>query len=310
MQDRIPVNPGRVLISPENGAPYYATMTRADNATQEGTPLNKNSLLKDATAALFGFGAYAVPDDVFGACAEFQKAFVNKYVWAKNAIGNTDVLVKATTETTFGSYSSRVTAYTTISLKNGVISLSNPVENMLDYLNGNYIQYNGHTYCISGYESIGNSKFALKGYEMTIGQETRYGTIGYVTSDDPNAYPVDDGYTYTALGQLGNKVQIATGSYTGTGTYGASNPNSLTFDFDPKIIFVFNRSEGYSGQNGIIWASDLTSSYAPRGYSYHYLDAQNDCKAKKENNTVSWYGNGTEQQMNTNGAKYGYLTIG
>lgn len=65
MKDRVPVNPGRVLITPENGsAAYYATMTRADNPTQEGTPLNKASLLKDATAALFGLGTDAVPDDV------------------------------------------------------------------------------------------------------------------------------------------------------------------------------------------------------------------------------------------------------
>ena len=52
--------------------------------------------------------------------------------------------------------------------------------------------------------------------------------------------PVIDGYTYTALGQLGNKAQIATGSYTGTGTYGSSNPTSLTFDFEPQIIFIAN----------------------------------------------------------------------
>lgn len=65
MQDRVPVNPGRVLIAPENGAaPYYATMTRADNPTQEGTALNKATLLKDSTAALFGLDATAVPDDV------------------------------------------------------------------------------------------------------------------------------------------------------------------------------------------------------------------------------------------------------
>ncbi len=65
MQDRVPVDPGRVLITPENGAaPYYATMARADNPTQEGTPLNKANLLKDATAALYGLDASAVPDDV------------------------------------------------------------------------------------------------------------------------------------------------------------------------------------------------------------------------------------------------------
>ena len=64
MKNRISENPGRVLIAPENGsAPFYATMTRADNPTQEGDPLNKNTLLKDATAALFGLGTDAVPDD-------------------------------------------------------------------------------------------------------------------------------------------------------------------------------------------------------------------------------------------------------
>lgn len=68
MKDRVPINPGRVLITPENGnAAFYATMTRADNPTQEGDPLNKNTLLKDATAALYGLGADAVPDDVLRA---------------------------------------------------------------------------------------------------------------------------------------------------------------------------------------------------------------------------------------------------
>ena len=68
MKDRVPANPGRVLITPENGsAAFYATMTRADNPTQEGDPLNKTTLLKDATATLFGLGADAVPDDVLAA---------------------------------------------------------------------------------------------------------------------------------------------------------------------------------------------------------------------------------------------------
>lgn len=64
MQDRVPVNPGRVKITPEGGSAYYATMVRADNPTQEGTPINKASLLKDTTAALYGLGTDAVPDDV------------------------------------------------------------------------------------------------------------------------------------------------------------------------------------------------------------------------------------------------------
>lgn len=90
MKDRIPVNPGRVLITPENGAAaYYATMTRADNPTQEGTPLNKNSLLKDATAALFGLGTDAVPDDVLAAIkTAIDSANANADTKAKIVVGS------------------------------------------------------------------------------------------------------------------------------------------------------------------------------------------------------------------------------
>lgn len=38
-------------------------LTRADEPTQEGTPLNKASLLTDAVAAAFGLGTSAVPND-------------------------------------------------------------------------------------------------------------------------------------------------------------------------------------------------------------------------------------------------------
>ena len=67
MQDRVPTpsQEGRVLITPEDGsAPFYATVTMADNPTHPGTPLNKETLLKDSTTALFGLTPTAVPDDV------------------------------------------------------------------------------------------------------------------------------------------------------------------------------------------------------------------------------------------------------
>ena len=66
MKDRVSANPGRVLITPEDGSgAFYATLAMADNPTVVGTPLNKASLLTDATAALFGLGPDAVPDDAF-----------------------------------------------------------------------------------------------------------------------------------------------------------------------------------------------------------------------------------------------------
>lgn len=66
MQDRIPLYPGRVTLTPVSGQANTYDMTRADQPTEEGTPLNKNTLLKDATAALYGLGSDAVPDEVLG----------------------------------------------------------------------------------------------------------------------------------------------------------------------------------------------------------------------------------------------------
>ena len=39
-KDRVPGKPGRVKITPENGTAYFATMERADDPIQIGTPLN------------------------------------------------------------------------------------------------------------------------------------------------------------------------------------------------------------------------------------------------------------------------------
>lgn len=65
MQDRVSLHPGRVTLTPVSGQANTYDLARADSPTQEGTPLNKANLLKDTTAALFGLGSAAVPDDVF-----------------------------------------------------------------------------------------------------------------------------------------------------------------------------------------------------------------------------------------------------
>ncbi len=64
MQDRVPLYPGRVTLTPVAGQENTFDMARADQPTQEGTPLNKATLLKDTTAAKFGKDTGAVPDEV------------------------------------------------------------------------------------------------------------------------------------------------------------------------------------------------------------------------------------------------------
>lgn len=72
MQDRVPSpgQEGRMLITPEGGqVPFYATLEMADNPIQPGTPLNKQTLLTDVAAAMYGLDSSATVNDAFMALA-------------------------------------------------------------------------------------------------------------------------------------------------------------------------------------------------------------------------------------------------
>lgn len=69
MEDRIPTpgQAGRMLITPEDGsAPFYAKLAMADNPTNPGTPLNKETLLQDNTEIqIFGDSNNRTVDEAF-----------------------------------------------------------------------------------------------------------------------------------------------------------------------------------------------------------------------------------------------------
>ena len=46
---------------------------------------------------------------------------------------------------------------------------------------------------------------------------------------------INSGVDNEIASALSGFARIETGSYVGTGTYGASNPNTLTFGFVPKV---------------------------------------------------------------------------
>lgn len=189
MQDRVSLYPGRVKLEPVAGQANTYDLTRADQPTQEGTPLNKASLLKDATAALYGLPNTAVPDDVLSKI----KTLIN----SANANANT-------------------------------------------------------------------------------------------------------------------KARIATGSYIGTGTYGNSHPNSLTFEFEPKLVII-------SGEYLTIgYGSTITQPEwklwigQPNAY-VGYNNGNVKDTYKVEGNKFSWYNSdygSASMQLNYSGATYYYIAIG
>lgn len=110
--------------------------------------------------------------------------------------------------------------------------------------------------------------------------------------------------------------QVAVGSYTGTGSAGSSSKNSLTFDFEPKIVFItaenIHTTTLVNGRTiGPSWSSNAASG--------------GSITTEFSGNTVTWYchnaaiwsgnesfgGNLTaENQLNSSGVVYRYVAIG
>lgn len=352
MQDRVPLYPGRVKMIPVAGQANTYDMARADDPTQEGTPLNKATLLKDATAALYGLGTGAVPDDVLAELGRFQFGLGNEYIWEKNLrtvqktydLGTENPLYMCAYKWN-GEQSTviTVTYADDIDISPGnVASLKAPIYTVdvtwNDYSAANVLKgkfflaaldtgtiteniivkgsENGEASKRGSTQSYIGVYFPAKPVENV--QYTVIDQITYVNSPNANAYPpaVPDGFAYTPLGQLGDKPKIETGSYVGTGTRGPNNPNTLTFSFVPKILFIFKnnihsgfiREMEYAQMVIMTHVSVVTSSYNS-GVNFGketYLTWDDN------NKKVSWYSTASnaECQGNISGVTYTYIAIG
>lgn len=343
MQDREPTYPGRVTLTPVYGLANTYDMERADQPLQEGTPLNKASLLKDATAALFGLGTDAVPDDVLSQIYAFENNLGNMWVWGK---AEPDYLAPGTS-IDYGAEWKPICSITNTSLYiyysdsytivNGKAVLTNPssiagkdftgnVNYFKPPIIGKYIQLiNSSTYPAEGYNevykqasngdfkyeaptSFGNYLTLLSNFQTMSGN-----IIGYVLTST-NEAPTESGYVFKSMGQLGDKARIATGSYTGTGTYGASNPNSLTFAFEPKAIFMWAVNNGIRLPNELAATTYIAAIPANNAYYYGGFDypgqSRGQIKRSIDGKTITWYSTDPGYQLNSSAFTYYYLAIG
>ena len=100
-------------------------------------------------------------------------------------------------------------------------------------------------------------------------------------------------------------TKIAAGSYTGTGTFGSGNKNSLTLDFAPKRISIIHST-------GIGFGELIINGSTVYGYSNtNWAGAFLALEGSISGNTVSWY-NATDQgsQLNTSTETYLYVAEG
>lgn len=131
----------------------------------------------------------------------------------------------------------------------------------------------------------------------------QYNIINYVTKRQPvTGYAaIPAGTTIEYLGKLGDKARVQVVSYVGTGTYGQSNPNSLTFDFVPKAVFLFSADTynkcfvAYGDTTGFVFDSDATTvlHVSWNGKNISWFNTDNDLR-----------------QHNVSGYKYRAIAIG
>lgn len=115
--------------------------------------------------------------------------------------------------------------------------------------------------------------------------------------------------TITYLGQLGGGARIEVGSYIGTGTYGDSNPCSITLSKDSAIVFILQNGV-FAGvlsiYDSISGGFSLVVSSAGSGMSYYQFLRLNTFVS---GNTISWYHKDQAYQLNTAGLTYTWVAL-
>lgn len=113
-------------------------------------------------------------------------------------------------------------------------------------------------------------------------------------------------------------VSIETGSYVGTGTSGTSHPNTLTFDFIPKVLIVYPElpydTSGSSCSWGFICLNGMTNVQTSH-YGRGEPDSPIYVNLAWDGNSVSWNTPGRStsdgmNQYNGSGRTYYYAAIG
>lgn len=117
---------------------------------------------------------------------------------------------------------------------------------------------------------------------------------------------------YDLWGNVIPTVKIETGSYVGTGAYGSSNPNTLTFSFEPKVVFItgFWASLNNEDGNTVAILTDTT------GVIPIPTAETGSVVVTIEGSKMEWYSTrlissyAGSQQGNRNGYTYNYVAIG
>lgn len=296
----------------------------------------KNKILSNNTAALFGLGTNAVPDDVLAELGKYKQ-----YWWRRRELGHY-VLQEISISAPRPIYvnSSSVVTYTygssvTINQTDRTVTINNPQTlttqripnaSVFDPLIGSYyicdktmrhpdtgkeIMLANTLYFIPDGTTITNNgeNYYMATAAMKIStQKSAPGDWQYLHSSNRNAYPdsgTQDGYEYEYLGvpfdNAATSPKIETGSYVGTGEYGSNKKNTLTFSKKPLAVII----QAGDARRFAVLLNGCTSGNAVS------VGSGDQIYVSWTDTSVSWYNSETPSiQMNNSGITYLYMAIG
>lgn len=128
--------------------------------------------------------------------------------------------------------------------------------------------------------------------EETLSEETKT-TLGLGTDAVPDeAFNVLKTLVDSNTETITSGAKISTGSYKGTGTYGSSNKNMLTFDFAPKIwgLYQVDTDGSYYQQLAVMFPfKNITPTYGACVRPSGIEDTPGYWTIEVSGNTVSWW---------------------
>ncbi len=315
MKDRIVEHPARYQLVPVAGTTdQFDFVPVPGTITEAGTDLSKENLLSDATAAALGLSGDPTVDYAILQIAN-NGLLRNRYYWEKYArsytVNETPVSSRRVGNSTTTFYYSN--SYTEA---NGAIELDSPSTIILDNGDSGNITLN-NKYFTSSFDSHSivyhgnNTALTVGGYDLykecsilSVAITDTFDSIVWAyTSDGYPDFSTEDGYYYIPLGKLEMCSQIATGSYTGTGTFGSSNKNSIVSSFAVKMIFIISDTDGDFGfiipASATGFVQVVNSQYAGKNV------------VSVSGNTTYWYNaSDYNPQLNASGKTYRYVIVG
>ena len=113
-------------------------------------------------------------------------------------------------------------------------------------------------------------------------------------------FPITLARAVAGLENYSVESKVHPGAYTGSGTYGSGNPNSLTLEFEPKMVIV----QGTSGRMAVMIKPSGV------GISIGASDSTT-LNVTWDGDSVRWYNAvNAANQMNTNNETYSYTAFG